>query len=64
MYYFKFINNFGVIICFSVGDDIIIISTNMNDINDTKKYLTLKLKMKDLNEVDIIMGVQKNQSTD
>jgi hypothetical protein len=53
-----------VIICFSVGDDIIIISTNMNDINDTKKYLTLKLKMKDLNEVDIIMGVQKNQSTD
>jgi len=43
--YFKFINNFGVIICLYVDDDIIIISTNMNDINDTKKYLTLKLKM-------------------
>jgi hypothetical protein len=54
--YFKFINNLGVIICLYV-DDIIIISTNMNDINDTKKYLTLKLKMKNLNEIDITMGV-------
>jgi hypothetical protein len=45
MYYFKFINNFGVIICLYVDDDIIIISTNMNDINDMKKYLTLKFKM-------------------
>ena len=52
-----------MIICLYI-DDIIIISTNMNDVNDTNKYIILKLKMKDLNEIDIIRGVQKNRSTD
>jgi len=37
--YSKFTNDFGVIICLYV-DDMLIISINMNDVNDTKKYLT------------------------
>ena len=39
-------------------DDMLIISTNINVVNDTKKYLTLKFKMKDLNEVDIILDIK------
>ena len=48
--YSKFTNDFGVIICLYV-DDMLIINTNMNGVNDTKKYLTSKFKMKDLNKV-------------
>jgi hypothetical protein len=36
----------------------LIISTNMNDVNDTKKYLTSNFRMKDLNEVDTILGIK------
>ena len=39
-------------------DDMLIISTNINVVNDTNKYLTLKFKMKDLNEVDIILDIK------
>jgi hypothetical protein len=39
-------------------DDMLIISTNMNDVNDTKKYLTSNFRMKDLNEVDTILGIK------
>jgi len=39
-------------------DDMLIISTNINVVNDTKKYLTLKFKMKNLNEVDTILGIK------
>jgi len=39
-------------------DDMLIISTNMNDVNDTKKYLTSKFRIKDLNEVDAILGIK------
>jgi len=46
-----------VIICLYM-DDMLIISTNINVVNDTKKYLTLKFKMKDLNEVDIILDIK------
>ena len=55
MYYSKLINDFGVII-YLYMDIILIISTNMNDVNDTKKYLTSKFKMKSLNLVNIILG--------
>jgi len=48
MYYSKLINDVGVII-YLYMDIILIISTNMNDVNDTKKYLTSKFKMKSLN---------------
>jgi hypothetical protein len=55
--YSKFTNDFDVIICLYM-DDMLIISTNINVVNDTKKYLTLKFKMKDLNEVDIILDIK------
>ena len=36
----------------------LIISTNINVVNDMKKYPTWKFKIKDLNEVDIILGIE------
>jgi hypothetical protein len=39
-------------------DDMLVINTNINGVNDAKKYLTLKFKMKDLNEVDKILGIK------
>jgi hypothetical protein len=57
MYYSKLINDFGVII-YLYMDIILIISTNMNDVNDTKKYLTSKFKMKSLNLVNTILGIK------
>jgi len=55
--YSKFTNSFGVIICLYV-DDLLIFGTNMQGVNDTKKYLTSQFKMKDLGEVDTILGVK------
>ncbi|KAH9768293.1 Integrase catalytic domain-containing protein [Citrus sinensis] len=52
--YFKFTNDFGVIICLYV-DDLLIFGTNMQGVDDTKKYLTSQFKMKDLGEVDTIL---------
>ena len=53
--YSKFTNSFGVIICLYV-DDLLIFGTNMQGVNDTKKYLTSQFKMKDLGEVNTILG--------
>ncbi|KAH9768292.1 Integrase catalytic domain-containing protein [Citrus sinensis] len=58
--YFKFTNDFGVIICLYV-DDLLIFGTNMQGVDDTKKYLTSQFKMKDLGEVDTILGVKVNK---
>ena len=55
--YSKFTNNFGVLICLYV-DDLLIFGTNMKGILDTKKYLTSQFKMKDLGEVDTILGIK------
>ena len=55
--YSKFTNDFGVIICLYV-DDMLIFGTNMHGVSDTKKYLTSRFKMKDLGEVDTILGVK------
>jgi len=44
-------------------DDMLIISTNMNDVNDTKKYLTSNFRMKDLNKVDTILGIKVKKKT-
>ncbi|KAH9765249.1 hypothetical protein KPL70_001801 [Citrus sinensis] len=52
--YFKFTNDIGVIICLYV-DDLLIFGTNMQGVDDTKKYLTSQFKMKDLGEVDTIL---------
>lgn len=46
-----------VIVCLYV-DDMLIISTNMVGVNETKKYLSSVFKMKDLGEVDTILGIK------
>jgi hypothetical protein len=37
---------------------LLIFGTNMEGISETKKYLTSKFKMKDLKEVDTILGIK------
>lgn len=44
-------------------DDMLIIGTNMQGVNDTKKYLTSQFKMKDLGEVDTILGIKVKKSS-
>ena len=39
-------------------DNLLIFGINMNEILDTKKYLTSQFKMKDLGEVDTILGIK------
>ena len=55
--YSKFTERFGVIICLYV-DDMLIIRTNLDGVNDTKNYLSSRFKIKDLNEVDTILGIK------
>jgi hypothetical protein len=55
--YSKFTDCYGVIICLYV-DDMLIFGTNMEGISETKKYLISKFKMKDLKEVDTILGIK------
>ena len=55
--YSKFTNEYGVIICLYV-DDMLIFGTNMIGINETKKFLMSTFKMKDLKEVDMILGIK------
>ncbi|KAM2777882.1 hypothetical protein PS2_010172 [Malus domestica] len=55
--YSKFTNDYGVVICLYV-DDLLIFGTNMKGVSETKEYLNSKFKMKDLNEVDTILGIK------
>ena len=54
--YSKFTKDFGVIIYLYI-DDMLIFSTNMIEIVETKRYLTSICKMKDLGEVDTILVI-------
>jgi hypothetical protein len=55
--YSKFTKKIGVIICLFI-DDMLIFSTNMIEIVETKRYLTSIFKMKDLDEVNTILGIK------
>ena len=55
--YSKFTKDYGVIVCLYV-DDLLIIGTNLQGINDTKIYLTSQFKKNDLGEVDTILGIK------
>jgi hypothetical protein len=55
--YSKFTKDSGVIICLYV-DDMLIFSTNIIGIVETKRYLTSIFKMKNLGEVDTILGIK------
>ena len=46
-----------VIVCLYV-DDMLIVGTNVIGVNETKEYLSSVLKMKDLGEVDTILGIK------
>ncbi|GJU89678.1 zinc finger, CCHC-type containing protein [Tanacetum coccineum] len=56
--YSKFDNSGkGVIICLYVND-ILIFRTNQNQVDKTKKFLSSKFSMKDMGEVDVILGIK------
>ncbi|GJY60873.1 retrovirus-related pol polyprotein from transposon TNT 1-94 [Tanacetum coccineum] len=55
--YSKFTKDYGVILCLYV-DDILIVGTNKEGINETKKFLSSCFQMKDMNEVDTILGIK------
>ncbi|KAK2998650.1 hypothetical protein RJ639_024320 [Escallonia herrerae] len=48
---------YGVIICLYV-DDLLIFGTNLEGIFETKEYLNSRFKMKDLNEIDTVLGIK------
>ena len=60
--YSKFTKEYGVIICLYV-DDMLIFGTNIDGVNETKKYLSSQFKMKDLGEVDTILGIKVKKSS-
>ncbi|GKB04883.1 zinc finger, CCHC-type containing protein [Tanacetum coccineum] len=45
-------------IIFLVEDDILIVGTNMEGINETKKFMSSCFQMKDMNEIDTILGIK------
>ncbi|GJQ96763.1 retrovirus-related pol polyprotein from transposon TNT 1-94 [Tanacetum coccineum] len=53
----KFTKDYGVILCLYV-DEILIVETNMEGINETKKFLSSCFQMKDMNKVDTILGIK------
>ena len=55
--YSKFIKEYRVIICLYV-DDMLIFGTNMKGVCEAKMYLSFVFKMKDLNEMDTILGIK------
>ena len=62
--YSKFTKEYEVIVCLYV-DDMLIFGTNMKGVCETKKYLSSMFQMKDLNEVDTILGIKiKRHSKD
>ncbi|GJX83422.1 zinc finger, CCHC-type containing protein [Tanacetum coccineum] len=47
----------GVIICLYV-DDMLIFGTDQNQVDKTKKFLSLRFFMKDMGEADVILGIK------
>lgn len=61
--YTKKTEEYIVVICLYV-DDMLIISTTLDGISKTKSYLSSNFKMKDLGEVDTILGVKVRRTND
>ncbi|KAI3729198.1 hypothetical protein L6452_17851 [Arctium lappa] len=55
--YSRFINGQGFIICLYV-DDMLIFGTDLEQVQMTKKLLSENFDMKDLGEVDVILGIK------
>ncbi|GJT21804.1 retrovirus-related pol polyprotein from transposon TNT 1-94 [Tanacetum coccineum] len=61
--YTKRTKDYTVVICLYV-DDMLIISTTIDGISETKSYLSSNFKMKDLGEVDTILGIKVKRTND
>lgn len=61
--YSKFMDAYGVVKCLYV-DDMLIVGSNMKGIEETTKYLDWSFKMKDLNEVDMILGIKVRKDSE
>nr|KYP72463.1 Retrovirus-related Pol polyprotein from transposon TNT 1-94 [Cajanus cajan] len=63
VYVKQFDDNSCVILCLYV-DDILIFGSNLHVINDVKSFLSSNFEMKDLDLVDVILGINliKNQN--
>ena len=61
--YAKNTNNGCVIICLYV-DDLLIMGSNDDIIQATKRMLNNKFEMKDLGVADVILGIKISQSSD
>ena len=55
--YSKTCKNYVIIVCLYV-DDMLILSDDMKGIEETKRFLSSTFKMKDLGEVDTILGIK------
>ena len=55
--YSKFVNGKGVIICLYV-DDMLILRTDLESINNTKSFLSSKFDMKDMGVANVILGMR------
>ena len=53
----KFQENSGVIICLYI-DDMLIFGTDIERVKETKYFLASQFEMKDLREVDVILGIK------
>ena len=49
--------NHEIIVCLYI-DDMLIMITNIDDINSTKRMLSSKFDLKDLGVVDFILGIR------
>jgi hypothetical protein len=55
--YYRFSGSKGVILCLYV-DDILIFGTELEDIMETKVFLSKNFDMKDLGEADVILNIK------
>ena len=55
--YSKRIGSDCVLICLYV-DDVLILGTNLLVVNETKKLLSSLFEMKDMGEVDVVLGIK------
>lgn len=55
--YSKFNGDRGVIICLYV-DDMLIFGTDLDQVRETKEFLSNHFAMKDMGEADVILGIK------
>ncbi|GAA0181507.1 transmembrane signal receptor [Lithospermum erythrorhizon] len=60
--YCKFNGNKGVLICLYV-DNMLIFSTDLQQVEETKKFLSTKFSMKDIGVADVILGIKITRSS-